>query len=86
MEGIIRELLFASKSQDEKKTGYLRWLLNHYIFKIYPMVNIDGVIYGNSRCDITGSDLNRKWRDSSRILYPQIHQIKKRISYFKRHY
>jgi murein tripeptide amidase MpaA len=38
------------------------WLLNNYVFKIYPMVNVDGVIYGNFRCDITGFDLNRRWK------------------------
>ena len=50
------------------------------------MVNIDGVIYGNSRCDITGSDLNRKWKDTSHMLYPQISKIKKRIAFFKDNY
>jgi len=29
------------------------------------MANIDGVIYGNSRCDISGSDCNRKWTKNS---------------------
>lgn len=50
------------------------------------MVNIDGVIYGNSRCDITGSDLNRKWKDTNYVLYPQIQEIKKRIKSFKNIY
>lgn len=25
------------------------------------MVNPDGVIYGNSRCNLAGLDLNRQW-------------------------
>jgi len=25
------------------------------------MINIDGVIHGNSRADLSGSDPNRKW-------------------------
>ena len=37
------------------------------------MFNIDGVIYGNSRCDITGNDINRKWvRNPNKIMYPII--------------
>lgn len=36
-------------------------LLQKYTFKIFPMINVDGVIYGNSRCDLSGDDLNRQW-------------------------
>lgn len=37
------------------------------------MVNIDGVLYGNSRCDITGNDINRKWtRNPNKSMYPII--------------
>ena len=50
------------------------------------MINVDGVIYGNFRCDITGVDLNRRWKDPSRILHPQIYQIKKRIAEYHRKY
>lgn len=28
---------------------------------IIPMVNPDGVIHGNSRCNLAGLDLNRNW-------------------------
>jgi len=49
------------------------------------MVNVDGVIYGNFRCDVTGVDLNRRWRDPSKIFHPQIYEIKKKIqSYHKK--
>ena len=45
------------------------------------MVNIDGVIYGNSRCDITGSDVNRKWTKSlNQFLYPIVIAIKKMVN------
>ena len=30
------------------------------------MVNIDGVIHGNFRCDVTGLDLNRVWDEPSK--------------------
>jgi hypothetical protein len=44
------------------------------------MVNVDGVIYGNSRCDISGADCNRKWtRNPNIYLYPIISAIKKLV-------
>ena len=41
MEGVINRLLDHS----EVSTA----LLKNYVFKIVPMVNIDGVVHGNSR-------------------------------------
>ena len=40
------------------------------------MVNIDGVIYGNTRCDLTGSDMNRSWKYAIKELQPQIVAIR----------
>jgi hypothetical protein len=41
------------------------------------MVNVDGVIYGNSRCDITGNDINRKWtRNPNKYIYPIVSGVK----------
>ena len=52
-------------------------LLQNYIFKIIPMVNIDGVIYGNSRCDLSGTDINRRWtRNPNKHMYPIISAIR----------
>lgn len=49
------------------------------------MVNVDGVIYGNFRCDVTGVDLNRRWKEPSKIFHPQIYEVKKKIqNYTKR--
>ena len=36
------------------------------------MMNPDGVIYGNSRCDISGADINRQWSFPSKSLYPTV--------------
>lgn len=41
------------------------------------MVNVDGVIYGNYRCDLVGLDLNRCWRNPIAELHPQVSAIKK---------
>ena len=37
---------------------YATYLRNHVIFKIIPLLNPDGVIEGNYRCNLTGNDLN----------------------------
>lgn len=57
-----------------------RWVLDHYDVRIFPMVNVDGVIYGNSRCDLAGCDLNRSWKRPVPSLHPQIFYIKKQLS------
>lgn len=54
-----------------------------FIVKIIPMLNPDGVIYGNYRCSLLGFDLNRRWVDPSRYYEPWIYYTKKLISVFK---
>ena len=44
------------------------------------MINIDGVINGNFRCDLSGIDLNRNWKNPSSILHPQIFSIKNELN------
>ncbi len=34
------------------------------------MINPDGVIVGNSRCNIYGFDLNRQWKDPTHSTAP----------------
>jgi murein tripeptide amidase MpaA len=71
MEGLINSLVYMSTEHSVE-------LLKKYIFKIIPMFNVDGVIYGNSRCDISGSDVNRKWiKSPNSFLYPVTHSAKK---------
>ena len=48
------------------------------------MVNVDGVIYGNFRCDVTGVDLNRRWREPSRLFHPQLFELKKRTHHLSK--
>lgn len=44
------------------------------------MMNPDGVLYGNSRCELTGVDSNRKWKSPSPSLNPIIYQLKQMIT------
>jgi|JI9StandDraft_2_1071091.scaffolds.fasta_scaffold1124372_2 cytosolic carboxypeptidase protein 2/3 len=64
----------------EQKLTESRWLLDNYDFHIIPMVNVDGVIYGNFRCDLAGYDLNRAWKNPLEQIHPQIFHIKREIS------
>ena len=51
MQGVIDFLV-----SDEETAVYLR---NTFVFKIIPMQNPDGVIVGNYRCCLMGTDMNR---------------------------
>jgi len=37
-------------------------LRQHFVIYIVPVLNPDGVIYGNNRCCLAGVDLNRQWK------------------------
>ena len=52
MKGIIDFLVGSSFEA--------RSLRRKCIFKIVPMLNPDGVVYGNTRCSLLGVDLNRR--------------------------
>jgi len=51
-------------------------LRDNFVFKIIPMLNIDGVVNGSSRCNLAGVDLNRCWIDPSRKIHPTICHMK----------
>lgn len=79
MQGFLRQILTINSPINS-------WLLQNFKFIIYPMINVDGVIYGNSRCDAIGTDMNRRWKQPSPNFHPQIFQIKKRIAQFNKKY
>lgn len=60
-----------------------RLLRKNFVFKIVPMLNIDGCKYGNYRCSLLGVDLNRRWTYPSKALHPTIYFAKKMIETFK---
>ena len=47
-----------------------------FVFKIIPMLNPDGVIHGQYRANMTGSDLNRQWATPSAEEHPTIWHAK----------
>lgn len=47
-------------------------LRKNFVFKIVPMINVDGVIYGNYRCSLSGIDLNRAWKKPIASVFPEV--------------
>jgi len=41
------------------------------------MINVDGVIMGNSRASLVGVDLNRRWTEPNPLLHPEVYFFKK---------
>lgn len=76
MQGCIDYLL-----GDTKEAEYLR---ENCVFKIIPMLNIDGVIHGNYRCSLAGCDLNRRWKKPKKKLHPSVFALKEMIKNFSR--
>ena len=58
---------------DTKEAELLR---SCFVFKIVPMLNPDGVIHGNYRCSLVGTDLNRRYGDVNPHLHPTVHAMK----------
>ncbi|KAL4495505.1 hypothetical protein ABPG72_020246 [Tetrahymena utriculariae] len=54
-------------------------LRKKYIFRMIPMLNPDGVRYGNYRCCLFGNDLNRKWKKALDYIHAPIHSVKKLV-------
>ena len=59
-----------------------KFLRDNFIFKIIPMINVDGVINGNTRTSIAGCDLNRRWIKPNEFLHPEIYFCKDLIYNF----
>jgi len=59
-------------------------LRDNFVFKIVPMLNPDGVIVGNYRTSLIGTDLNRRWKTPNKMLHPTIFHTKHMIKMFAR--
>ncbi|KAM3140512.1 hypothetical protein pb186bvf_007324 [Paramecium bursaria] len=66
--------------------GMIKAIQESYILQdrfhivIFPMMNPDGVQYGNFRCDSSGKDLNRVWSKPHPVHHKHILEIKRYIS------
>ena len=68
MQNVLRDLV-------ENHTKHAK-LLDNYVVRILPMINVDGVTIGNSRCSLAGVDLNRRWAQPNSIVHPEIYFLK----------
>ena len=60
-----------------------KYLRDNYVFKIVPMINIDGVVNGHTRCNLYGYDLNRCWIEPTKDVHPILQTLKWLIRSFK---
>jgi murein tripeptide amidase MpaA len=51
-------------------------LRKNIVFKIIPMLNVDGVTLGNFRTSICGKDLNRTFKLNTDLLIPEVKALK----------
>ena len=68
MQGFIKYLLGDSHQAKQ--------LRKRVVFKIVPMINIDGVIIGNYRTSMAGNDLNRRYMKPDFRIHPVVCAIK----------
>ncbi|XP_012141750.1 cytosolic carboxypeptidase 1 isoform X3 [Megachile rotundata] len=76
MHGTLEALLDNS--------AYATSLRDDYVFKIVPMLNIEGVVNGCNRYGLTNEDLNRRWSNPNRTLHPVIYHTKGLMEYCTR--
>ena len=58
-------------------------LRKSFIFTIVPMLNPDGVIHGNYRCSLAGTDLNRRYGDANEAMHPTVIAMREMVRTIK---
>lgn len=53
-----------------------KYILDHCIVRIVPMINIDGVVEGSYRVSLMGQDLNRIWANPNPVMQPVVYKTK----------
>ncbi|XP_046827934.1 cytosolic carboxypeptidase 1-like isoform X2 [Vespa crabro] len=76
MHGTLESLLSNST--------YATSLRDDYVFKIVPMLNLEGVVNGCNRYGLTNEDLNRRWSNPDQSLHPVIYHTKGLMEYCTR--
>eukprot|EP00347_Sterkiella_histriomuscorum_P024428 403331151 len=79
MQNIIYELTNNTSNKYDS-------LLQNYIVKLVPMINVDGVSIGNGRASLVGLDLNRRWTNPNPIIHPEVYFLKRMLKKFNTQY
>ncbi|KAJ2995417.1 Cytosolic carboxypeptidase 2 [Globomyces sp. JEL0801] len=84
-----KDISYTCNDQDAKgfiefilgETMEAKFLRDNYVIKLIPMINPDGVIVGNHRCNLNGYDLNRQWKvqEKSKNIVPEVWLVKQMI-------
>ena len=71
LDGVIEGLLSTTEFEALKK---------EFVIYLIPMVNPDGVVFGSYRANLSGSDLNRKWRHPHKTFHPEVYHTRRFLS------
>jgi hypothetical protein len=66
----------TSTDIDRAEEEFIR---RNFLVIIIPILNIDGVLVGNTRCSVAGQDLLSVWSNPGRYLHPEVYYTKKLI-------
>lgn len=78
LNGFMEQLL-----NFENETMESQFMRDTFFFLIIPILNPDGVLVGNSKCSLSGQDLNRVWGMPDRYIHPEIYYAKKLLKHLK---
>lgn len=59
-----------------KGDNLIDYLREKCIFYVVPMINPDGVFWGNNRTSLAGVDLNRRWTEPDMVMQPEVFYLK----------
>ena len=78
-EGLLRSIMNPQNEETVEK------LLSVAEIHVLPMLNPDGVIMGNSRVNLAGVDMNRRWgrKQIKPHIVPEIHTLKEYMLRYK---
>ena len=68
LEGMLSFLLDNNDHETLKKS---------FVYYFIPIINVDGVLYGNYRTNLSGNDLNRVWKLPRKDFHAEVNYIKK---------
>lgn len=74
-DGVVKFLLSSEGKQS---------LLQTYVIKLFPCLNVDGNVCGNYRSSLAGVDLNRQWALPSPDLHPEVYLVKTHMQRFSK--
>ena len=79
MQGLLDALLRPTAAT----AAWSALLCENFVFKIVPMLNVDGVMMGNHRCSFAGMDMNRDYTEPKAELNPTLYALKQLLRYWQ---